>query len=206
LGWSPGDNREVLTKEELIQTFKLRGISKKSAIFDETKLVWMNGQYISDMNNDLLVEKVFPILRQRNIIKENYMDKIYIKSVISLLKSRIKKISDFAELGNYFFIDPDQYEENAVKKHWRGENIVNRLSHTSKCLIHLDDFKADKIEIAIRYLAEQMQISAAKLIHPIRLALTGFSVSPGLFEVMEVLGKETVLRRINNAVNWITKH
>jgi len=203
LGWSPGDNREVLTKEELIQNFDLKGISPKSAIFDEAKLIWMNGQYISSMNDDVLVEKVLPILRQKNIVKENNVDKIYIKRAISLLKSRIKKISDFAELGSYLFKDPDQYEKKAVEKYWCGDNIINRLYYISKSLTRLDGFNANRIEKSIRDLAEEMQLSAAKLIHPLRVALTGFSVSPGLFELIEVLGKETVLRRINKAIDWL---
>ena len=203
LGWSPGDNREILTKEKLIQSFELKGISKKSAIFDEAKLIWMNGQYISKMDDDLLLEKVLPILRQRKIIEKNNVDKLYMKNVISLLKSRIKKISDFAELGRYFFKDPDQYEKKAVEKHWSGDNLIDRFSQTSKRLVQLNDFKADKIELVMRELAEQMQIGAAKLIHPLRLALTGYGVSPGLFEVMEILGKETIQRRINKAINWL---
>ncbi|MCI0495253.1 glutamate--tRNA ligase, partial [candidate division KSB1 bacterium] len=129
----------------------------------------------------------------------------YIKRALSLLKPKIKKINDFANLGFYFFKDPEQYDEAAIKKYWHDELVKNQLKTVVDRLSRLDAFEAGTIESAIRNLAEESGISAAKLIHPIRLALTGFGVSPGLFELMEVLGKESVLRRINNAVNWLTK-
>jgi len=206
LGWSPGDNRELLTKQELIQSFSLKGVSKKSAVFDEAKLDWMNGQYISQMSDNELLQQVLPLLSKDGLVEADDVDEFYVQKAVSLLKSRIRKISEFVELGKYFFKDPDQYEEKAVQKYWSGDSVVNRLNQTSDRLRDLNDFTADKIEIAIRDLAGQMQISAARLIHPIRLALTGFRVSPGLFELMEVLGKETVLRRINNALSWIAKN
>ncbi len=205
LGWSPGEDREIMTKPELIENFSLQGISKKSAIFDEAKLIWMNGRYINQMSNDEILIKIVPILKDRKLFTESNIDDTYIKSAISLLKPKIKKISDFVDLGIYFFKDPGKYEKEAIKKYWQDEAVVDRLYKTSKRLSGLDRFNATNIENAVRSLAEELGIAAAKLIHPIRIALTGFSVSPGLFELMEVLGRETVIRRINNAVKWITR-
>ncbi|MCU0642934.1 MAG: glutamate--tRNA ligase [bacterium] len=205
LGWSPGDDREIMTRHEMIESFSLKGISKKSAVFDEEKLIWMNGEYISRMNDSDLFQRVFPILQQRQIIEEKKFSEPYIKRALSLLKPKIKKLNDFANLGFYFFKDPEQYDEAAIKKYWQDELVKNQLKTVVDRLTRLDAFEAGTVETAIRNLAEESGISAAKLIHPIRLALTGFGVSPGLFELMEVLGKESVLRRINNAVNWLTK-
>ena len=203
LGWSPGNDREIMTKQELIDNFSLQGISKKSAIFDEVKLIWMNGQYINQISDDEILKKIVPLLKDKNFINELDINDVYIKRAISLLKPKIKKISDFADLGYYFFKDPDQYDQEAIKKYWQDQAVAARLDNTSKRLSGLDLFSATNIENIIRNLAEELGIAAAKLIHPIRLALTGFGVSPGLFEVMEVLGKEAVLRRINKAVKWI---
>ena len=205
LGWSPGDNREIMTKQQLIDSFSLKGIVKKSAVFDETKLIWMNGQYISQMSDDEILNKILPILKQRKLVEDGKVNDIYIRRVISLLKPKIKKISDFANLGFYFFKDPDQYDPGAIKKYWQDKAVVDRLTETNKRLSDPDSFDAATIENIVRNLAEKLGIVAAKLIHPIRLALTGFSVGPGLFELMEVLGKEVVLKRIKKAINWLNK-
>ena len=205
LGWSPGDDREIMTKQEMIDKFSLQGISKKSAIFDEAKLIWMNGQYINQMSDDEILEKIVPLLKDKNLINELDINDVYIKRAISLLKPKIKKISDFVDLGYYFFKDPDQYDQEAIKKYWQDQAVAARLDNAGKRLSGLDAFSDTNIENIIRNLAEELGIAAAKLIHPIRLALTGFGVSPGLFEVMEVLDKEVVLKRINKAVKWIRK-
>jgi glutamyl/glutaminyl-tRNA synthetase len=158
------------------------------------------------MSDDDLLQRVAPILQQKQVIVENKFSEFYIKRALSSLKPKIKKMTDFADLGFYFFKDPEQYDEEAIKKYWQDELVHNRLKMAEDRLSKIDEFDAGTIESTIRNLAEESGISAAKLIHPIRLALTGFAVSPGLFELMEILGKETVLRRINNAVDWITEH
>jgi len=205
LGWSPGDNREIMTKQQLIDSFSLKGIVKKSAVFDETKLIWMNGQYINQMSDDEILNKILPILKERGFIEEGKINDSCIRRVVSLLKPKVKKIADFANLGFYFFIDPDRYDPKAVNTHWQDEAVVDRLKELNERILNLEIFDTITIESTIRNLAEELNISAAKLIHPIRLALTGVSVGPGLFELMEVLGKKTVTKRINKAVSWITK-
>jgi len=203
LGWSPGDDREIMTKQEMIKSFSLKGIVKKSAVFDEAKLIWMNGQYINRMKDDEILKRIVPVLQDRQLITESNFSDTYIKNAISLLKPKIKKISDFANLGFYFFKDPDRYDQSAVKKYWQDDAIADRLAEASKRLSSLEKFSTESIENTVRRLAEGLGISAAKLIHPIRLALTGFSVGPGLFELMEVLGKDVVIRRIDKAINWL---
>ncbi|MDZ7377161.1 MAG: glutamate--tRNA ligase [candidate division KSB1 bacterium] len=203
LGWSPGDDREIMTQTELIESFSLKAISKKSAVFDEAKLVWMNGEYISRMNDDELVQRVVPILQQQDLLHNHQVNEIYIKKALSLLKPKIKRLTDFATLGYYLFRDPEQYDQEAVKKYWEEQEVVDRLREEQDRLVALEQFDAMSIEHAIRKLADELSISAAKLIHPTRLALTGFGVSPSLFDLMALLGKETVIRRIERAINWL---
>lgn len=205
LGWSPGDDREIMSQAELIESFSLKAISKKSAVFDETKLVWMNGEYISRMNDDDLVQRVVPILRQQGLIDEQFGES-YIKQALSLLKPKIKRLIDFATLGYYLFRDPTQYDQDAVKKYWQEAEVVDRLKKERDRLVTLEQFDAMSIEQAVRKLADELAISAAKLIHPTRLAITGFGVSPSLFDLMALLGKETVIRRIARAINWLEKN
>jgi len=204
LGWSPGDNREIMTKQQLIESFSLNGIGKKSAVFDETKLIWMNGQYINQMSDDEILNRILPTLKARNLVEDGKIDKIYIRRVISLLKPKIKKIADFASLGSYFFKDPDQFDPEAINKYWQDKAVVDRLKETNQQLSKLDNFDTTTIENSLRSLADELGIAASKLIHPIRLALSGVSVGPGLFEMMEAMGKEVVMRRITKAISWLS--
>lgn len=206
LGWSPGDDKEILSRRELASDFEIQNINKNSAIFDETKLGWMNGQYISNMSDEELYEKVQPILKEHQFFEIEKFGADYIKKTINLLKTRVRKIAEFLEYGLYFFKDPDSFDEVAVTKYWKGENLVDWLNLSSEVLSQIQNFTEEDIERAIRKLAEDLNISAAKLIHAIRLALTGFAVSPGLFELMAVLGKEVTIRRIKKAISILRKN
>jgi len=203
LGWSPGNNQEILDKQEMVRFFNLKNINKNNAIFDETKLAWVNSQYIAQKTDDEIYQKLLPLLKEKvEFGITNFSDQ-YIKTAVFLLKSRLKKISDFLEYGKYFFLDPDQYDEKAVKKHWRGEILIERMINSKEALNSIKIFNEENIEKAIRNLAEEMKISAAKLIHPARIALTGFAVSPGIFELIAILGKETSIRRLDKAINFL---
>ena len=204
LCWSPGDNRELMNLNETIETFTLSGISPKSAIFNEQKLAWINDQYISRLSNEELADKIIPGLIEKKLINDNNINNHYIKKVVHLLKPKIKRLTDFADLGYYFFSDPETYDEKAKNKYWNDPETKERLSALYKRIIDVKKFDAYILEHELRNLAAELKISAAKLIHPIRLALTGFSVSPGIFELMEVLGKEIVLRRTLTAINVLS--
>jgi len=204
LGWSPGNERELLNKSELIELFSLKGISKNNAIFDIKKLEWMNGKHISSKKNYELLPFVLPFWIKMRIIDEKFADekRSYLLEVIEILKSRVKKLSEFAEYGYYFFEDPSHYDQTAENKYWKN-NIKERLMDLFNSLEKLKVFNKEPIEKSLRHLAELKNISASKYIHPARLAITGFGISPGIFEVMELLGKEAVLRRLKNAVQYL---
>ncbi len=203
LGWSPKDDREILSKDELIQIFDLKGINKNSAVFDETRLQWFNAQYINRASTSQLYELLEPFF-QKEKLAENF-DRAYLEKVIDLLKPRVKTLNEFLSTGKYFFSDPEHFDENAVKKHWRGENLLERMTQLTAALENLTSFDENSIETAIRNLAEKMGVGAGKLIHPTRVALTGSAASPGLFEMMAVLGKDVVLRRMKKAIELITE-
>ncbi|RMD93552.1 MAG: glutamate--tRNA ligase [Calditrichaeota bacterium] len=205
LGWSPGDDREILSRQELIDLFDLSSISKKSAIFNEKKLEWMNGQYIQKMDDEKLVELVVPELVKAGLIRTDEAEHRhdYLVKVIRLLKTRVKRLTEFAPMAIYFFRDPDQYDAQGVEKHWKESRVIEWFNTLIGRLAELKDFSQAHIEQVIRGLAEELEISAAKLIHPTRLALTGLTATPGLFEVMEILGQETVLRRLRKAVEFL---
>jgi glutamyl-tRNA synthetase len=205
LGWAPGDNREIISKEELIDIFELERVSKKPAIFDETKLTWMNGQYISLMKETDILDDVVNILVDSNIINQEFVkiNQQYLIQFIKIMKSRVKKLTDFALKGIYFFKDPEVYNEKAINKYWKKDDVPERLIIITNHLKDVLKWEESVLEKVIRDTAIQMNIGAGKLIHPIRLAITGTDSSPGLFEMMEVLKKSSVLRRLNRAINYL---
>jgi len=206
LGWSPGDNREIMTVQELIDAFSLEGISRKSAVFDPVKLEWVNSEHIKRYPTDALIDKVVPYLIEAGLLREEEVpaQRGYLRSVLELFKNRMKTLRDLAKYGRYFFRDPERYDSNALKKYWRPET-KEYLARLKVELEKLEDFSADEIERVVRGLAAQLGVPAAKLIHPERIVLTGFAVSPGLFEMMEVLGKDTVLRRMEAGIAKINE-
>jgi glutamyl-tRNA synthetase len=205
LGWSSGDDRELFSRDELIEAFDLGGISKKSAVFDEKKLEWMNGQYLNKMNNEELLQRVLPYLTDSGYVTEDFAvaNQEYLLRIVGLLKTRIRKLTEFAKLAKYFFTEPEEYEEAGVQKHWGDPMLIERFYSLIEKLAEIREFRQQNIEEAIRGLAEELNVSAGKLIHPARLAITGYSASPGLFEIMEILGQETVLRRLRKAISFL---
>ena len=196
LGWSPGDDSEIMTIKEMRDKFSLGGISKKEAVFDEIKLTWMNSQYIREMSSEHLLKHLMEYIRLKNYSYEKSNDKAYLKNVINLMKNRAKVLSDFIESVKYFYEDPQKYDEKGINKYLKEVDILTNITEFTEQLAKMSDYNEESIENQLRLFAEEKNISAAKIIHPIRLALTGQTTSPGLFEVINLLGKEAVLRRL----------
>lgn len=207
LGWSPGDDSEIMTLQKLEERFTLEGISKKGAIFDETKLMWMNGHYIREMSN----EEILPHLQNylQSTKRESASDKAYLTKVIRLMRERVKLLSDFVDSALYFFEDPKEYDPKGINKYLKTADKWMYITEFTDRLANLSKYDENNIEALLRSLAEEKNISAAKIIHPVRLALTGKTASPGLFEMMEILGKDTVIRRLRSLISQkedIMKH
>lgn len=202
LGWAPGDNREKMSMSELISSFTLEQVSPKAAVFDETKLEWMNGLYLAEKSAESIAEEVIPLLIEKGLVTEDNIDREYIKRVVELLKIRSKKILDLVNSAEYFFRDPVSYEEKAEKKYFtkETEEYLHKLIENLKKSI---DFTSSNIEAIIRGTAESLGIQPAKLIHPVRLSVSGVSVGPGLFEMLELIGRERVIKRLEKTVEYI---
>jgi glutamyl-tRNA synthetase len=206
LGWAPGDDREIMSKEEMIQAFSLEKITPKAAVFDEAKLEWMNGNYIRQQPTALLLPKLIARWQEKGWIdKENPAPTEYYQQIAELFKERAKRITDMADAAGYFFNDPLEYEEKAAKKYFKpsSRQVLQTLHHK---MSELQNFTCTELEELYRHYAETSELSGGKLIHPTRLAVSGVSFGPGLFELLQVLGKETVLRRLNKAMDWIGIH
>ena len=205
LGWSPGDDREKMTQAEMVKAFSLEKISPKSSVFDEQKLDWMNGLYLQERSVESIRKRIIRLWEENGFIsQENVFNDTYFDSVITLLKDRSKKINDIVMNSRYFFLDPEVYEEKAVRKHWKG-NVVNIIQALLEKLELCENFNHATLENVYKNYCEESGLSGGKLIHPTRLAVSGVSFGPGLFELMEVLGKDVVIRRMTTAVEWLTK-
>jgi glutamyl-tRNA synthetase len=204
LGWSPGgEEKEKMTKEEIISLFSLDKVSPKGSIFDEKKLFWMNGLYLLEVESKKIYKEVYNFLLSKEIIKkEDKIEETYIIKVIDLLKSRSKTLSELTQNSFYFFKDPSNYEEKAAKKYFSNKTST-LLSEILKEIYILTDFSKEKIELLYKNFCESKRIQLSEIVHPTRLALSGVSFGPGLFELMEILGKETIIRRLQKAIEYI---
>ena len=204
LGWSPGTDEEVMSREELIQKFSLNRVLKRSAIFDTTKLEWLNGQYLCRIPAEDLVDRV---LRETGSSREEaekrlVADRAWFLGLIDLLKPRARTAGGIAAQAKVFFEEPVQLEAEAVRRYWSKDPTT-----TSGLLAALEErfagvpWEEDQLEAALRGLADERGIGAGSLIHPLRVALTGQAVSPGIFEVLRFLGRDLALVRIREAVS-----
>lgn len=205
LGWSPKEDREILSIDQMIELFSLEGVNPSNPIFDKEKLEWMNGEYIRSYDNEKLLDLVLPFLIKENLIIEEMVSqkRDWLLRFVFLLKERCKTLKEFAEKGKYFFAFDYQYEPTAVSKHFNSAESAKTLAIFVDRLSKLDSFEKQKIEEALRNLAAEMGTKPAPLIHMVRLATTGTTAGPGLFDLLEFLGKEEVVRRIKKAVEFI---
>jgi nondiscriminating glutamyl-tRNA synthetase len=206
LGWSPGDDREILNSAEIIEAFDIRRINPSNAIFDEQKLEWMNGQYIYNMDDEALLEHLHPFLIHFGLMPEkDFVEaKGWLVKVCSLVKLRLKKLSDINEVARYFFVEDYEFEEDGLKKHL-NHNVVEMLTDFIPSLENIDNYNAQSIEDSVRSYAEVKYLKARQIIHPLRLFVTGKQGGPGLFETMELIGKGRCLNRLRRIINEFNK-
>jgi glutamyl-tRNA synthetase len=202
LGWAPGTDQEVFTSAELIDVFSLDRINKKSAIFDVTKLSWLNGQHISRMSAEDLSAFVIPDLVSRGFATAAELDamRAWLLALIDLLKVRARAIDDVAAQAEPYFRDHVRYDADAMAKHWKDSHVAEHLQGLLERFARVASWDAPALEHALRDLAAASGVAAGKLIHPLRVALTGQAVSPGIFDVASLLGRERTLSRMQDAI------
>ncbi len=209
LGWSPGTDQEVMSREELIRAFSLDRVVKKSAVFDPEKLDWLNGQHLNRLSGKALADRVLALLeddladeaRRRWSLEPEWMD-----YVLDLLKARARSIDEIALKLRPYVAQEIAYEPEAVKKHWmkRPEEAVGHLDALHERLAEgVEDWTEARLEEELRALAAERGVGAGRLIHPLRLALVGEAVSPGIFEVLVAMGPHRALARIAAGATWI---
>lgn len=204
LGWGPGDEREIFTLQDTVELFELEQMSKKAAIYDTKKLTWMNGQYLSELPLEKILPEVKPFF-----VKDGYVDEAwfaeneeYFAKLVDTVRVRVKTLQEIADASDYFFKDVESYDEKGVAKHFKPEAVA--LLEECIAAVEADDvYSLETTEAAYNKIAADNNLALGKVIHPTRLALTGRTVSPGMFDVMVLLGKEKTLARLHKAVEFI---
>lgn len=197
LGWSPGNDDEVLSRSQMVERFSLEAINKKSAVFDTAKLEWMNGQYLASMN----AAELEALVREQLPADAPNVSSEWLRQLIELLKIRARTVTGIAEQVVPYLSDPVVYESEAVAKHWsNAAEAAERIRKVRDNLPADSDWNHEALEKSLRQLAEREGVGAGRLIHPLRVAMVGNSASPGIFDVMKLLGRARTVRRIEDAL------
>lgn len=200
LGWAHGD-QEVFTREELVGCFSLGNVGKSAAVFNPEKLLWLNSQYINNSSPEDLARQVVPFLVSDGVISpEEALDMQWLSKAITSLKERSRTLVELAHSLRYYILDAVEIDPKAAGKFLKPEHL-GTLSELTGLLAGIADFSAGNIEQAFVSLAEKHQLKLGDIAQPARVAITGTSASPGIFEVMEIVGKEKVLKRLTQAMH-----
>jgi glutamyl-tRNA synthetase len=207
LGWSPGGDIEVMTMPEMIERFSPDGLLKKASVFDLKKLEWMNGQHL----NMLPLEQIEPIITSA-IVDAGLATRAWLTAnhtwymtLLELLRVRSRTVSDVVRQAGPYFGDAVDLDPDAVAKQWKDPVTSELLSDARDALAATTDWRAVPLEDALRGVAERRGLGAGKLFQPLRVALTGSSVSPGIFDVLTLLGRERSLARIDTALQVLAR-
>ena len=206
LGWSAGHDKEVFSRNELVSAFALEGISGGNAVFNTDKLDWFNQQHIARLAPDELGLRLAPIFEAAQLWDPGYLVErhAWFFAVLELLKPRARRLEDFLTQGRFFFSDVLDYDITAAQKHLLTDGMAGHLRAIEAALSELPSFDATSTEAAVRAVAEAREVKAATLIHAIRVAVTGKAVSPGLFEVLALVGRARTRARLTTAVQYIS--
>ena len=203
LGWTPAEeNRELFTIAELTEAFVAERWTKSAARFDRKKLDWLNGQHIRLLEPAELQRRLVAVL-QRAGIDTSQRDDAWFAALTEICREKLSTLNQIVELSDFFFHEITEYEEKPVQKIWRTEDAAAIMVQLTNCLESVTDWNRDVLKQAFHDLGESMGVGMGKLVHPARLALTGKSVGPGLFELAELLGKDACLERMAKASAFV---
>ena len=206
LGWSPGHDVEIMTVPQMIDLFSTEGLSKNAAIFDTKKLEWMNGQHLGMMSADELLPLVVHDIVEAGLGTESELAsrRDWLRALIDLLKVRARTIDDIVRQAAPYLRESVEYDGEAVAKQWKDRSATrDTLEATRNALGAVTAWTLEATEASLRTLAESRGLTAGKIFQPLRVALTGVSASPGIFDVLVVLGKDRSLARIDQAIEYL---
>jgi glutamyl-tRNA synthetase len=198
LGWSPKDNREKLEIEEVVRLFDLDKVHRKNASFDLDKCTWLNGEYVRELSDDRFHHLARQALEKSGIDLSKFPPD-YVRAALETCKGKFKIFSELPGYCGFYFKDDFAYNPEGVAKHFVPENKPNLLA-VREAFAALENFDAANLEAALKATAAQLSLKVGILVHPTRLAVTGTNAGPSLYHLLEILGKEKVLTRIDRAL------
>lgn len=201
LGWSPGGDIELMTRDEMVRRFSLDGLNPSPSVFDLEKLNWMNGVYIRGLSEDELVERCLPFVQGAGLVGEapGGEERRYLQEVLRLEQERLKTLAEAPEATSFFFREEVEFDEAAVARRLRTPQAGAILEAVSGRFQALESWDAGSLEGAVGAVSEELGVKRGEVIHPTRVAATGRMVGPGLFETLAVLGRARVLERLRHA-------
>lgn len=201
LGWNAGDDVEIYEMEQLIEYFSLERVNKAGAVFNVEKLDWLNFEHLKKKPNEEIL-----IMLKEELKNSKYAEKIfpdeYLLNVIDSMKERVNFVKEIIEKSFYYLESPTEFDEKVIQKSWK-EYTPQQLTELRSAFEILENPNKEDFENALRSTAEKLNVGAGKLIHPLRLAVSGTGQGPGLFDLLYTLGKEEVIKRINTALETI---
>jgi glutamyl-tRNA synthetase len=199
LGWNVGDDETIVPLDEMEQRFDLSTVSKNPAVFDQKKLEWVNGTYIRGLSDEAFVGLTLPLVEEDLGRDLSDNDRAMYAKVVPLVKERAKLLADVADQARFLFVDIEEYDDRSWQKVMAVEEGPIALDGAIAVLGPLDDWTTDSIDVALRSMLESTELSAGKGFQPVRVAISGSTVSPPLFESLEILGKPETLHRLQSA-------
>lgn len=200
LGWSPGDDREVMSREELVAAFTLDRVRSAPSQLDMTKLLWMNGEHLKRRGLDELAAGCRAAMEAKGQWRDG-TDEAYFRAVVACMGERIKLYPDLGEQAGFFFDEAFAYDEKSVKKRLLKEGALDVLREELALLEGIEPFTAEATDAALHGLAEKSGRGMGDLVHPLRVAVSGTGVGPGLFDMLAVMGRDRVQRRIRRTLD-----
>jgi glutamyl-tRNA synthetase len=194
LGWHPSDNQELFTLDELVQAFSLEKVSKSGAKFDVDKARWFNHKYLQERNREDIASLIASDIDARGWNPEAN----YLHQVIDMVKEKVNFAKDIPNVANFFFEEPTSYDEKVVRKKWKND-VPGLISELGDALAQVEEFTANSIQTAFEAFAASKEKSPGSIMQPMRLAVSGLAGGPPIFEMLELLGKDTVVRRLKTA-------
>lgn len=201
LGWNAGDDREFYYLEELAEKFSLERVNKSGAVFNIEKLNWLNAEHLRKKSEHELLEMLKESLSSSKYAGQQYSD-TYLLEVIRAMLERVSFVKEFHENGFYFFEEPEEYDSQVLAKRWK-EDTPDQLNRLIQKFEQLNNPEKHDYENALKAAAEEMNIGSGKLIHPVRLAISGVGGGPGLYDILHIIGKEKSINRIKKAIEKI---
>jgi len=202
LGWAPADGRELLTREGLMKSFSLDRLSASPSRFDLKKVQWLNGQHMRMMPVETLRDRVMPILQKAGLDTSSKPLE-WLTHMAGICQEKIKTLNEIVEYTDFFFVEPAQYEDKAVRKQWSEAGALDRMLRLRDVFAHTEPWTVEAFKEKFDAIAAESGEATGRFIHPTRLALTGKSVGPGLFELAVLLGRETCVARMDRAIEYI---